>query len=285
MSTISTLPQNLTETEYKIALDRAKLASQTYDWDDYLVAETGMNLFSGIDDIKNQDFSTPNYLEVAEGGGYIDWVFTNGLDYKVFENSDTGDLVLSFRGTEPLSIVDWAADIEQALLGQSDQYEKAIDVARSIQSDIDEYNTANGLTGEDAVELSFTGHSLGGGLATAAALATGNEATVFDAAGLSQATIDNFALDIGNAAHITNFNVQGDALSDYNGQMDDTTFGSFITEQKQYGETFWLQGVNEQADFGGWLVPDDNFVVEQAEAVLNHAWHVFTYQLENELFV
>ncbi|WP_255611759.1 hypothetical protein [Marinobacterium arenosum] len=43
--------------------------------------------------------------------------------------------------------------------------------------------------------------------------------------------------------------------------------------------------MNEQADFGGWLVPDDSWVAEQAEAVLNHAWHVFTYQLENLNFV
>ncbi|OMH39665.1 lipase family protein [Motiliproteus sp. MSK22-1] len=284
MPIIENLPQGLTLEQYNRALDSAKLSSQTYDWDDYLVAEAGLNLFQGIDDIKNQDFSTDNYQEVAQGGGYIDWIGTDGLDYKIFEDSDSGDLVLSFKGTEPLSLVDWVEDIEQAL-GQSEQYEYAVDVAQSVQENVDNYNNQQGLTGEDAIQLSFTGHSLGGGLATAAALATGNEAIVFDAAGLSQATIDSLNLDINNAANITNFNVQGDALSDYNGLMDDTTFGSFLIEQKQYGETYWLEGVNDRADFAGWLVPDDNIIVEQAEAVLNHAWHVFTYQLENVDFV
>ena len=284
MPIIENLPQGLTQEQYIKALDSAKLSSQTYDWDDYLVAEAGLNLFQGIDDIKNQDFTIDNYREVAQGGGYIDWIGTDGLDYKVFEDMDSGDLVLSFKGTEPLSLVDWVEDIEQ-VLGQSEQYENAVDVAQSIQEDVNNYNNEHGLTGDEAIQLSFTGHSLGGGLATAAALATGNEAIVFDAAGLSQATIDSLNLDTNNAVNITNFNVQGDALSDYNGLMDDTTFGSFITEQKQYGETFWLEGVNDQADFAGWLVPDDNIVVEQAEAVLNHAWHVFTYQLENVDFV
>lgn len=282
------LPSGMSQTEYEQALDFAKLASQAYDWDDYLTVDVGLSLFSGIDDIKAQDFTTDNYREIDASGSYIDWIGSEGLDYKIFENTESGDLVVSFRGTEPLSAVDWVEDVEQAF-GQSEQYQQATDLARSLQSQLDDYNNAQGLTGEDAIELSFTGHSLGGGLATAAALATGNEAIVFDAAGLSQPTIDNLALDIAHADQVTNFNVQGDFLTDYNGQMDNTTLGSelagVVVEQRQYGETFWLQGVDEQADFGGWLVPDDSWVAEQAEAVLNHAWHVFTYQLENLNFV
>lgn len=286
--TINDLPAGMSVAEYEKSLDFAKLASQAYDWDDYLVAEAGMSLFGGISDIKNQDFSTPEYRAIETSGSYIDWIGTQGLDYTLFENTETGDLVVSFRGTEPLSLVDWTEDIEQAF-GKSEQYEQAVDLARSAQASLDQYNLENNLTGDDAIELSFTGHSLGGGLATAAALASDNEAIVFDAAGLSQPTIDALNLDVNNADGITNFNVQGDILTDWNGQMDNTTIGSelagIVVEQRQYGDTVWLQGADDMADFGGWLVSDDSWMAEQAEAVLNHAWHVATYQLENLNFV
>ena len=276
----------MTQDQYDKALDFAKLSSQAYDWDDTLAAETGMLLFGGIGDIKNQDFSTDNYSKVGQSdSNAIDWWGgqDQGLDYSVFENKETGDTVVSFRGTEPLSAEDWVEDVEQAF-GDSEQYEQAVNMARDMQSQLDTYNAENGTD----KQLSFTGHSLGGGLATAAALATGNEAVVFDAAGLSQGTIDANNLDVGNANKVTNFNVAGDFLSDHNGLQDSTTlgsgFGGLVGETKQYGETHWLEGVNDRADFGGWLVPDSLGIAKSAEAVLNHAWHVFTYQLENKNF-
>ncbi|MFB9887661.1 lipase family protein [Balneatrix alpica] len=288
MTQTSSLPSGLTQAEYQQAVDFARLSAQTYDWKDYLVAEAGMKLFSGIDDIRQQGFATPHYREVDRGGSVIDWPGSNGLDYKIFEHSQTGDLVIAFRGTEPLSAVDWVEDVEQAF-GQSEQYQQAVSLAREVQAKLDAYNNAHGLMGEQAIQLSFTGHSLGGGLATAAALATGGQAIVFDAAGLSQQTIDANGLDVTKASAVTNFNVQGDFLTDYNGRMDNTTLGSnllgLVAEQRQYGDVFWLQGVNERADFGGWLVPDSTLVAKQAEAVLNHAWHVYTYQLEHQYFV
>lgn len=271
------LPEGMSPELYEKSLDFAKLSSQAYDWDDYATAEIGMGLFGGISDIKNQDFSTPNYQEIGQSGNGIDWWggSDQGLDYKLFENTETGDMVLAFRGTEPLSLEDWVEDAEQ-IFGDSEQYEQGIALARDLQSSLDQYNTDNGTD----KQLSFTGHSLGGGLATAAALATDNEAIVFDAAGLSQGTIDKGGLDISNADNITNMNVKGDILSDWNGKQDNST----IISGNQYGEQYWLEGVNDQADFGGWLVPDWTNTAKLAESVLNHAWHVFTYQLENKNF-
>jgi len=285
-ASVEGLPDGLTQEEYDKALDYAKLSSQTYDWDDYATAEIGMNLFKGIDDIIDQDFSTPNYQEIGSSGNGIDWWggHDQGLDYKLYENQETGDIVMAFRGSEPLSLEDWAEDVEQAF-GDSEQYEHAVIAARDLQSQLDAYNAEHGTD----KQLSFTGHSLGGGLATAAALATGNEAIVFDAAGLSQGTIDKNNLDVSHADKITNFNVEGDILSDHNKQQDNTTigsgFGGIVSDTVQFGETYWLESVADRADFGGWLVWDQLGTAKFAESVLNHAWHVFTYQLENKNFL
>nr|ABY56067.1 phospholipase A1 [uncultured bacterium pFosPlaG] len=278
----------LNQSDYEKAIDYGKLSAQAYDWDDYAAAHVGMGFFANIDDIKATDFATPNYVEVQSVGGYIDWWGTDGLDFKVFQNTETDDLVVAYKGTEPLSPVDWVADAEQ-IFGNSEQYQKAVDFARDLSAQVEQYNVQNGLTGDAAMQLSFTGHSLGGGLATASALATGREAMAFDAAGLSQGTINNLGLDIRHASKITNFNVKGDWLSDHNKQMDDTTLGSelagIVPETKQYGNTYWLEGINDIADFGGWLVPDNNMAVDFAKSILNHAWHVYVYMLENDKFL
>ncbi len=291
-SSFSNIPDAL-QGKYDKALDLAKLTSQAYGDSDNAIVDVGLDLFKGIDHIKSQDFTTNNYKELTQdflgndlkNGSTFDYPFgpDEGLDFTLFENTDTGDIVLSYRGSEPDSIQDWVNNAEQALLGKSEQYEAAIGLAREIQTQLDNYNAENGTN----KQLTFTGHSLGGGLATAAALATGSEAIVFDAAGLNQTTIRDNGLDVNHADKILNINVQGDILSDHNGKMDNTTIFSDLIPggTVQFGETVWLQGVGDDADFGGWLVPDWSPVEKLADSVLNHAWHVFTYQLENQNFV
>lgn len=60
-------------------------------------------------------------------------------------------------------------------------------------------------------ELTFVGHSLGGGEAAANAEATGRDAITFNAAGLSDATKTNLGLN--KSATIDNYDVQGQALA------------------------------------------------------------------------
>jgi hypothetical protein len=68
------------------------------------------------------------------------------------------------------------ANAGQALFGSSDQYDKSIDYAKIISKNLGDK------------ELTFTGHSLGGGLASANAIATDKKAFTFNAAGLTAAT-------------------------------------------------------------------------------------------------
>ena len=82
--------------------------------------------------------------------------------------------MLAYRGTD-INDGLWAdarADASQALGIKTKQYEMGISLARA---------TFGRLQGK----VTFVGHSLGGGLASAAAVATGGRAITFNSAGLS----------------------------------------------------------------------------------------------------
>lgn len=74
--------------------------------------------------------------------------------------------------------------------------------------------------------LSFTGHSLGGGLASAQALKTNGAAIVFNAEGLSDGTLRTYKLDTNLAnKNISAFNVNGEILS----RLQDNPLSSMVT--------------------------------------------------------
>lgn len=83
-----------------------------------------------------------------------------------------GQWILAFRGTEITDTADLKADVQQALLGESLQYDQAVQLAQRVQKAL----------GDEKVLL--VGHSLGGGMAAAAAYKTGWRAITFNAAGL-----------------------------------------------------------------------------------------------------
>lgn len=111
--------------------------------------------------------------------------------------------VVSFRGTTDGS--DWKANAQQAVGLPSDQYAHALLIAKALARNPD-------------ADVTLTGHSLGGGLASAAALASGRDAATFNAAGLSEATIRQAdgirnGAGIGRASQISAFYVRGEILS------------------------------------------------------------------------
>ena len=87
-----------------------------------------------------------------------------------------GDYVLAFAGTDFKSIADWRANLGQGLGLQTAQYRQAEVVAQDAREAFGD-------------NLAITGHSLGGGLASAASLATGTPAVTFNPAGLSDQTL------------------------------------------------------------------------------------------------
>lgn len=109
--------------------------------------------------------------------------------------------VVAFRGSQTGE--DWRNNLGQGLGLDAPSYDKALQIGRQIAR-----------SGED---VTFTGHSLGGGLASAAAIASGREADTFNAAGLADRTIGEargIATQTGRgAAAVQASHVPGEALT------------------------------------------------------------------------
>lgn len=89
-------------------------------------------------------------------------------------NSCVREIAYVTQGTDMLQIQDWANNIKQGLVGNSQQYKDSERIARSIHQYLCNYNC-----GED-IQLYFVGHSLGGGLAQHNAIVTRRPAITFN---------------------------------------------------------------------------------------------------------
>lgn len=107
--------------------------------------------------------------------------FGGGLFVKI-ENNYPTKFVYSTKGTDVNSFNDWVVvDLIQGLTGLSLQHFQT--VKNAIQIDKLVRNLEKKINKD--IPLYFCGHSLGGGLASSNALATGREAITFNAAGLN----------------------------------------------------------------------------------------------------
>ena len=125
----------------------------------------------------------------------------NGLKSAIYERTvdDVTEYVYATAGTDLLTIDMWE-DIAQ-LWGQANQYGESVTIAKAISNDFPNS------------ELTFVGHSLGGGLAAANALATDKNAITFNPAALSSATKKNLGLKPLNKGNITNVIISGELIS------------------------------------------------------------------------
>ncbi|WP_264536548.1 DUF6443 domain-containing protein [Flavobacterium sp. N1736] len=95
-----------------------------------------------------------------------------GFKSQVYERTVKGKTEYTYAtaGTEDMK--DTKQDVKQ-IFGMAEQYKQSTDNAKELDASL------------KGAELTFTGHSLGGGLAEANAIATGDNAVTFNAAGLS----------------------------------------------------------------------------------------------------
>jgi hypothetical protein len=148
--------------------------------------------------------------------------------------------VIAFRGSQSKS--DFVADVKQAFGGGTDHYQKALEIGDKL--------TRSGAN------VTLTGHSLGGGLASATAVASGRDAVTFNAAGLSDATIRNANqirtnAGVANAGKVDAYFVRGEILSAVQGGGDRLIggllggpIGSILGDVPEaYGNRIGLDGV------------------------------------------
>ncbi len=128
---------------------------------------------------------------------------STGFRAAIYTN-DEGGVTLAFAGSNDLP--DWLNNLEQGVGLDSAQYGQAIALAKDAKL----------AFGDD---LAITGHSLGGGLASAAALATGSPAVTFNAAGLGDQTFQHLGLDpaaarqVAEGGQIRRYAVDGEVLT------------------------------------------------------------------------
>jgi hypothetical protein len=138
-------------------------------------------------------------------------IHDNGLNAAVFSNGT--DNVLVFAGTTPGSWANWKANLLQAFGFKSSQYEMGIKLAKRL------YDQYNG-------NLRFAGHSLGGGIASAAAIITGGSANTYNAAGVHNNTLSGHSRT--NSA-ITRYYSAFDLLRIGNGFTPSAVVGSPVS--------------------------------------------------------
>ena len=148
-----------------------------------------------------------------------------GFDAAVFRNQRTGETAIAFRGSEnPLRARnDWEDDALQLSNQVSPQLQQALTLSRA----------AAALFGN----VSFTGHSLGGALAQAAALHVGRPAYTFNSLGLNPATQQLLAANIPeNQYLIHNIAMPGDIVTDSDNAQDGDSFNN---NSRLMGNTYY----------------------------------------------
>ncbi|HST44922.1 MAG TPA: hypothetical protein VLK29_06840, partial [Luteimonas sp.] len=129
-----------------------------------------------------------------------------------------GNYVLSYRGTDGTP-EDWMNNGRQGVgLQTEDDADKFSDLAADTAVEFERVFGALGADGE-ATNLAITGHSQGGGLASAGSLASGIPAVTFDASGLHPNTLERMgftpeeARAMAEDGLIRRYSLQDDALT------------------------------------------------------------------------
>lgn len=98
------------------------------------------------------------------------------------------------------NLEDWANNFNQGRGADSDYYKKSVALGKELRK------------GSEKVDIS--GHSLGGGLASAASIASGKPGWTFNAAGLNSGTVEKYGGSlVGSEDIISAYRVDGEVLT------------------------------------------------------------------------
>jgi hypothetical protein len=180
------------------AQTKAKLASAVYQNPEQQSLPDGWSRATD-DDLRNLGLMDSQGRKLTE-------IPDSDFRADVFKGPD-GRYVVAFKGTTPTSLEDWKSNIQQGMGNPTAYYTRALRIADQIHANQ-----------PDNVE--YVGHSLGGGLASAAAAKYGSPATTFNAAGLHDKTLLRTGI-VPNPDNIDAYYVEGDILS----TLQDNSFG------------------------------------------------------------
>ena len=127
-----------------------------------------------------------------------------GFQSSIFYNPVSDHATVAFAGTNHWDdLDDWASGYSKISNAQVDQ---AILLSQ--------------LLSRQETSISFTGHSLGGALASAGAYSTDNEAITFNAEGIHPLTLGEMSLDQQREAKITAYYIKGEVVSSFQDAMN-----------------------------------------------------------------
>jgi hypothetical protein len=183
------------------AREAALLARDVYDAGEGIGAPPpGWQRASATPEILGQYGLNPRLLTGGDALGYRAELYLPSEALR----AEGAKPVLAFRGTATGQ--DWEHNFRQGNGLKSEYYTRAMEAALRVSD----------VVGADGFEVA--GHSLGGGLASAAAAVTGAKGTTFNAAGLHSATVDRFLNDFNRppsdqAPNVTAWRVEGEVLT------------------------------------------------------------------------
>lgn len=147
--------------QYNNAMPKAKAAKDVYDPG----KEPCLRRITDPEELKKMGL-TPEDLRDDNSGFHAE----------VYQSEWDGSTILAYQGTDPSSLNDWKTNIDNGSGLATDQYASAASVAGKMNA--------------SGTNFDIAGHSLGGGLAQEGGLAApGHNVTIFNSAGLSDASL------------------------------------------------------------------------------------------------
>jgi len=203
---------------------------------------------AGYDPITNFGFDLAQYVTITAASN------TDFLNAGVYFDYCSRKCLVTFQGTDPLLYEHWEANAGQYFFGKTSQYTMAMNIGLWIHEK--EINAPGFID-----KVIFTGHSLGGGLASAATVLAipegysgGKKAFTFNAAALQRATVKKFIddHDVGNNGRslcnydnrdmdiVLAFIVKGEMLDTFQSAFPPRAFGG----KQQLEHNYWLKLIN-----------------------------------------
>lgn len=127
--------------------------------------------------------------------------FKDNFYARLYQNKETGEYVVAYRGTDMWSFSDWSTNFANARGYKNSQYDQTVAIAKELKERLGN-------------NFYTTGHSKGGGQAATAALVTGAKGVTFNAAAVSGSELERNGKSFdGHEKMIRNYKINGDILS------------------------------------------------------------------------